>query len=108
MLEAIGVREELLALLRGGNAHMPFDEAVADFPTESINVRPPHVTYTPWQLLEHMRLAQRDILEFITNPAYQELRWPDDYWPQPGTQAAPAQWQQTLAAFRADATAIEA
>ena len=64
------MREQLLALLRGGNAHLGFDNAVADFPIEHINRKPPNVTYTPWHILEHIRLAQRDILEFIRNPAH--------------------------------------
>ena len=73
------LREQLLHLLRGGNAHLSFDEAVADFPMDAINRRPPNVPYTPWHLLEHLRLAQWDILDFIRNPQYQELKWPDDY-----------------------------
>jgi hypothetical protein len=57
------LREELLALLAGEGAHMPFEEAVADFPDEAINLRPPNVPYTPWHLLEHLRMAQHDILD---------------------------------------------
>ena len=64
------VREQLLFLLGGGNAHMSFDQAVAEFPLEYINRLPPNVPYTPWHLLEHMRIAQWDILEFIRNPEY--------------------------------------
>ncbi|MGB6421244.1 MAG: hypothetical protein WBD56_10980, partial [Anaerolineales bacterium] len=59
------VREQLLFLLRGGNAHMNFNQTVADFPIQNINTKPPNVSYTPWYLLEHLRIAQRDILEFI-------------------------------------------
>ncbi len=62
------MREHLLALLRGGNAHMPFDEAVADFPLDRINDRAPNVSYSPWQLLEHIRITQEDILEFTRDP----------------------------------------
>jgi len=64
------LRKHLLDLLRGGNAHMPFAEAVADFPPESINTLPPNVPYSPWHLLEQLRLAQWDILDFIRNPKY--------------------------------------
>jgi hypothetical protein len=102
------LREQLLHLLRGGNAHMTFDEAVADFPMEAINRRPPNVPYTPWHLLEHLRLAQWDILDFIRNPRYQEMKWPDDYWPTPDAEADAAAWERTLAAFRADLNAVEA
>src|SRR5262245_7932150 len=96
------MRTQLLALLRGGNAHMTFDEAVADFPMAFINQRPPQVPYTPWHLLEHVRIAQWDILEFSRNPAHISPPWPEGHWPDPAAQANEAQWKQTLAAFRAD------
>jgi hypothetical protein len=100
------LREQLLHLLHGGNAHLTFDEAVADFPAEAMNQRPPNVPYTPWHLLEHLRRAQWDILDFIRNPNYQEMKWPDDYWPAPDAGADAAAWEQTLAAFRTDLKAI--
>lgn len=96
------LREQLVALLRGGMAHMTFDEAVADFPTDRINERPPHVPYTPWHLLEHLRLTQRDIIEFSRDPAYCERRWPEEYWPDPAAATDAAGWAGTIAAFRAD------
>jgi hypothetical protein len=102
------LREQLLTFLRGGQAHMPFEEAVADFPMALINTRPPHVTYTPWHLIEHMRIAQWDILEFIRNPGHISPAWPTGYWPNPSSQASPAQWANTLAAFRQDMRAVEA
>jgi hypothetical protein len=95
-------RRQLLALLRGGNAHLPFEAAVADFPMEAINRLPPEVSYSPWELLEHLRITQWDILDFIRNPNYVYMAWPDDYWPPKGTQADPTQWQATIEAFRAD------
>ncbi len=102
------LRDQLLHLLRGGNAHLSFDDAVTDFPMDAINTRPPNVPYTPWHLLEHLRITQWDILDFIRNPHYQEITWPDDYWPAPDAEADAAAWKQTLAAFRADLKAIEA
>jgi hypothetical protein len=102
------MREQLLALLRGGNAHMGFDQAVADFPLAHINTKPPNVPYTPWHLLEHIRLAQRDILEFIRNPDYVSPSWPEGYWPAPNEQADETRWQQTISQFRADLKALEA
>lgn len=101
------IREQLLALLRGGNAHLDFDEAVADFPAEHINSKAPHVPYTPWHLLEHMRIAQWDILEFIRNPAHLSPDWPEGYWPAQAEQADLARWQTTLKAFRADHQALQ-
>jgi hypothetical protein len=101
-------REQVLALLRGGNAHMTFDEAVADFPMDRINERPPHVPYTPWHLVEHLRLTQRDILDFSAAPDYQERTWPDDYWPDPAAEAAPDNWDESLRRFRDDLAAMQA
>ncbi|MGD8622371.1 MAG: hypothetical protein PVH60_10470, partial [Anaerolineales bacterium] len=70
------VREQLLALLRGGNAHMDFESMIADFPQERINDVPPNVPYSPWQLLEHLRITQWDILEFIRDPDHESPDWP--------------------------------
>ena len=96
------LRTQVLALLRGGNAHMPFDAAVADFPPEAYNSFPPQVPYTPWHLLEHLRLTQYDILEFIRNPHYVSPEWPKGYWPAPGELANQARWEETIRQFRAD------
>lgn len=101
------MREQLLALLHGGHAHMTFDAAVAEFPLDSINRKPPNVPYTPWHLLEHIRLAQWDILEFIRNPAHVSPDWPAGYWPPAEARADAGQWQQTIAAFRADLKSLE-
>jgi hypothetical protein len=101
------LREQLIALLRGGHAHMPFDDAVADFPMEKINDRPPNVPYTPWHLLEHVRITQWDILEFIRDPGHVSPPWPKGYWPPRDQQADPAAWQRTLELFRADRKALE-
>jgi DinB family protein len=101
------VREQLLALLRGGNAHMPFEEAVAGFPLERINDPPPNVPYTPWHLLEHLRIAQWDILEFIRNPAHVSPPWPEGYWSPPSARAHAQTWADTIAAFQADLRALE-
>jgi DinB superfamily len=102
------VRSEILHLLRGGNAHMTFEEAVADFPMDHINTMFPHGTYTPWHLLEHIRLSQWDILDFIRNPQYKELEWPRDYWPSPDQKATEQEWRQTIALFKADAKELQA
>jgi hypothetical protein len=102
------LRKQLLDLLRGGGAHMGFDQAVVDFPMAHINTRPPNVTYTFWHLLEHVRIAQWDILDYIRNPAYVWPTWPDDYWPAADVQADPGAWEQTLRQFRDDLKALEA
>ncbi len=100
------LRKQLTALLRGGNAHMPFEAAVADFPMEAANRLPPNVSYSPWHLLEHLRLTQWDILDFIRNPKYEYRKWPEDYWPAPDEQADAAKWQETIARFLADQNAL--
>jgi hypothetical protein len=100
------VRDQIVALLGGGNAHMTFDEAVADYPLDAINTRPPHVPYTPWHLLEHLRLTQRDILDFVAADHYEEPRWPEDYWPSPDATADEQSWQETIRRFREDLAAL--
>jgi hypothetical protein len=87
---------------------MSFNEAVASFPPEAINAFPPNVAYTPWHLLEHLRITQWDILDYIVNRAYAEMRWPDDYWPASDATATPEQFVATLVAFRADLAALRA
>jgi len=96
------LRQHVVNLLRGGQAAMTFDQAVAAFPMARINDTAPHVPYSPWALLEHLRYTQDDILDFMRNADYHERQWPDDYWPPPGTITDAAGWAATIAAFRAD------
>lgn len=100
------LRDQIVRLLRGGMAHMTFDEAIADFPLDRINERPPNVPYTPWHLLEHIRIAQWDILDFMINPDYRELPWPQEHWPAPDAVTDAEGWARTIAAFRADFAAV--
>ena len=102
------LREQLLHLLKGGNAHMTLDEAVAGYPAASMNTLFPNGDYSSWHLLEHIRLSQWDILDFIRNPEYQELEWPKDYWPPQAAQASDADWKETLASFQRDMQALQA
>ncbi len=101
------LRNQLLHLLRGGNAHMTFDQAVADFPPEHFNTRPPNVSYSFWHLLEHIRIAQWDILEFVRRPEHASPRWPQGYWPHPDAQADQAAWDKTIHSFHADMQALQ-
>jgi len=101
------LREQLRRLLESDNAHMTLDEAVAHFPREHINTKPPHVPYTPWHLLEHLRITQWDILEFIRDPQYVSPKWPEGYWPTEDTQADETIWEQTLSSFRSDLHALQ-
>lgn len=75
------LREHLLELLKGESAHISLEAAIGDFPVEHINTRVDGSPHTVWQLLEHIRIAQWDILDFSTNADYREMKWPDDYWP---------------------------
>lgn len=102
------IREQLLDLLRGGNAHMDFAEAIDHFPLELINAQLPTSDYTPWRLLEHMRIAQWDIVEFIRNAQHVSPPWPEGHWPPEGKMADPREWEQTIASFRKDLKSMQA
>jgi hypothetical protein len=102
------LREHLLYLLRGGGAHVKFDEALKDFPPDLFNRRVEGVPYTPWHLLEHMRIAQRDILEFSRSAAHVSPDWPDGYWPDRTKEATGDDWRRTVEGIRADLRAVEA
>ena len=100
------VRAEVRNLVHGPS-YMTFDDVVADFPMKHINTRPPNVTYTPWHLLEHMRIAQRDILEYIEDEDYHHPSWPADYWPAADAEADAKAWKKTITQFRKDRAALE-
>lgn len=102
------LRAELAALLDGQGAHMPYEDAVADFPAEAMNRRPPNVTYTPWHLLEHLRLTQRDILDYVRDPRYESPPWPEGYWPALDATATPEAFTATIEAYLADRAALRA
>jgi hypothetical protein len=101
-------REQLIRLLEGVGSHMPFEEAIADFPADAINTFPPNVPYTPWHLIEHMRLTQVDMLEYVTNPDYTDRIWPVDFWPERQTTATPEQWAASVQGFLADRATLSA
>jgi hypothetical protein len=100
------LRQQLVRLLDGVGAHMPFEEAVADFPDDGINARAPNVPYTPWHIVEHLRITQWDILEYVRNPAHVSPHWPDEYWPARDATATPAQFADSVAGFLADRAAL--
>jgi len=100
------LRDQLVNLLLKRQAHMIFEDAVANFPLAHINGRPPGVDYSFWHLLEHLRICQHDILDYIRNPAYQELNFPDDLWPAKDAETDAAGWQQTITQFLADRQAL--
>jgi hypothetical protein len=94
-------------LLRGEGARMSFDEALGEFPAQAINERGPNFPFSPWQLLEHIRLTQWDIVDYIRNRAYVEQPWPDAYWPPRDQPATMEQFNESIAGFRADNEALQ-
>jgi hypothetical protein len=101
------MRAELLALLKGGNAHMGFEEAISGFPQNEINHRIPNASYTVWHLLEHMRIVQWDIIEFVLNPEHVSPDFPDGYWPKVDEMVTGKEWKETIRLFRNDLRVVE-
>jgi hypothetical protein len=95
-------RQQLLILLDGTGAHMPFEEAVADFPEDEMNARAPNVEYTPWHIVEHVRITQRDMLDYLKTADYPRLGWPADYWPAREATATREQWEASVQGFLED------
>ena len=100
------LRQQLENMLVKRQAHMTFEDAVANFPEAHINTRPSHVDYSFWHLLEHLRICQYDILDYIRNSAYQALKFPDGYWPAKEADTDLAGWQRTIDLFLADRQAL--
>lgn len=99
------LRKDILHLLRGRGAHVEFERAVAGMPADLQGRKPAGAPYTPWQQLEHLRICQRDILDYVRDPHYVERNWPDDYWsdeipPSPGA------WDDAVRGFEADRRAF--
>ena len=95
------LRDHLLFLLRSGGAHMAFDDFVADFPAELCGHKIDGLPYTPWQVLEHMRIAQWDILEFSRDASHKSPKFPEGYWPRPAELGNTDLWYETIEKFRA-------
>ena len=101
------LREHLLYLLRDGGAHAKFDDVVADFPAELRGKKVKNLPYSAWMLLEHMRLAQWDILEFSRNEKHVSPAWPEGYWPKAAEPPDDSAWDKSVRAFRKDLKAME-
>jgi len=100
------LRQHLLDLLRGGNAHADFEAAVANLPSQLRGKKAAGAPYTAWQLLEHMRLAQWDILEFSRSAKHVSPPWPDGYWPKTAAPPSASAWNNSVRSFRADLKAM--
>jgi len=101
------LREQVLELLRGGSAHLDFNKAVAGLPAKLRGAKPAGQPHTPWRLVEHMRIAQWDILEFCRDPKHVSPKWPDGYWPPDPAPPDGQAWTRTLRSFRADLKAMQ-
>jgi hypothetical protein len=100
------LRKHLLELLNGGHAHATFDAAIRDLPPALRGKRPKGTEHSPWEVLEHLRIAQWDILDFTRNPNYQHLPWPEGYWPSSAAPPDSKAWDKSVRAFRRDLKAM--
>jgi hypothetical protein len=100
------LREQLINLLTKGNAHVTFDDAVKNLPVELRGKRPKGLEHSPWQLLEHLRIAQWDILEFSRDAQHKSPEWPSGYWPVKPAPPDEKAWDKSLRAFRKDLKAM--
>ena len=107
MTKETPLREQVAKLLSWEDAHVSFDAAVANLPAALRGMQPAGLPYSPWQLLEHLRITQHDILDFCRNPAYREITWPDDYWPPAPGPGWPTAWDDSVAQFQRDRAQLQ-
>jgi hypothetical protein len=104
------LRAHLQELIRGGHGHVTFDDAVAELPASLRGTRPESLPYSPWELVEHIRIAQRDILDYTvarSKADYKTLEWPKGYWPKSPAPSSAKAWDDSIAAVRADREEME-
>jgi len=100
------IRKEVDRLLQGQGAHADFDAAVAGLPAKLRGVKPEGSPHSAWELLEHMRLAQWDMLEFSRDPKHQSPAWPEGYWPKTPAPPSAAAWDESVKSFHLDLAAM--
>ncbi len=105
--ENAALRAQLVALLKGGQAHATLADAVAQFPANRIGEQPDGLPYSAWQLVEHIRITLHDLLEFVTNSEYVEMEWPSGYWPKNPAPGRGESWDTTVRAIHADMKSFE-
>jgi hypothetical protein len=107
---ATSIKSELVKMLDGSQSHATFEQAVEKFPVKLRGVVPDGLPYSAWQILEHIRTAQRDILEFCDNQdgSYKPMKWPDDYWVKDAAPESEAAWDKSVAEIEKDRAAVEA
>ena len=96
------VREQIINLLKGGQAHLTLDDTLKGFPEKLRGVKPPGAPHSAWQLLEHLRIAQWDILEFSRDAKHVSPKWPEGYWPTSDKPPTDAQWKKSISAIKKD------
>ena len=101
------VREQVINLLRGGQAYVTFDDAVKNFPAKLRGSKPKGVPHTAWELLEHMRIAVWDILEFSRDAKHVSPKWPEGYWPKTANPPSDAAWKKSIASIKKDVAAMQ-
>jgi DinB family protein len=101
------VREQIIKLLQGGQAHLTLDDVLKGFPANLRGVKPAGAPHSAWQLLEHMRIAQWDILEFSRSAKHISPPWPEGYWPKTDKPPSDAAWKKTVSAIRTDLRAMQ-
>jgi hypothetical protein len=106
MDQAKQLREHVVYLLRGGGAHLAFDAAIADLPVKLRGAKPAGIPHTPWRMLEHLRIAQWDILEFSRNPKHVSPEFPDGYWPKGDAPPSNKAWDESIEGWKADLDAM--
>jgi uncharacterized damage-inducible protein DinB len=106
--ESAALRAQLRRILSWQDAHVGFDKSVEGLAPKLRGLRVTGFPHSAWELVEHMRLTQRDILDFCRDPKYEEPTWPDDYWPESPEPPSEQAWEDTIAAFREDRAQLEA
>ena len=106
MRHGAALREQLVALMSGSNAHATFDDAIKDMPAEIRGKRAQGAPHSPWELLEHLRIAQWDILEFSRDARHQSPKWPEGYWPSDPAPPDDKSWEKSVRAVRHDLQAM--
>ncbi len=101
------LQQHLVNVLSMEGAHVSFDEAIENFPKDLRGKKPSGAPHTPWQLLEHLRIAQSDILEFSRDAKHKSPQWPEGYWPKSEAPPNEAAWDKSVAAFRRDLEAMK-
>jgi len=96
------LRQHLVALLAGGQAHAKFEDAIQGMPPKVRGAKPANYPHSPWMLLEHLRIAQWDILEFSRNEKHESPKWPEGYWPQTEAPPTASAWTKSVEQFQTD------